>query len=73
MRCVANGPSRTLKNLFQERGVPSWKRDVPLLFAGDALLFVPLIGVNRAAPVDPAQHASARSIRIAWREDLTLA
>jgi tRNA(Ile)-lysidine synthase len=44
-----------------------------LLFAGDALLFVPLIGVNRAAPVDPAQHASARSIRIAWREDLTLA
>jgi tRNA(Ile)-lysidine synthase len=73
LRCVANGPSRTLKNLFQERGVPSWKRDVPLLFAGDALLFVPLIGVNRAARFDPAQPAGARYIRIDWREDLTLA
>ena len=34
-------PSRTLKNLFQERGVPAWKRDVPLLFLGETLLFVP--------------------------------
>jgi tRNA(Ile)-lysidine synthase len=49
MRCDAHGPNRTLKNLFQERGVPSWKRDVPLLFASEQLLFVPLLGVNRAA------------------------
>lgn len=27
-------PSRTLKNLFQERGIPAWKRDVPLLYVG---------------------------------------
>jgi tRNA(Ile)-lysidine synthase len=59
MRCDAHGPSRTLKNLFQERGVPSWKRDVPLLYAGDMLLYVPLLGVNLAA-LDAwyADHAS---------------
>ncbi|HEY4350755.1 MAG TPA: tRNA lysidine(34) synthetase TilS [Paraburkholderia sp.] len=49
MRCDAHGPSRTLKNLFQERGVPSWKRDVPLLYVSDLLLYVPLLGVNLAA------------------------
>jgi tRNA(Ile)-lysidine synthase len=48
MRCDTHGPSRTLKNLFQERGVPSWKRDVPLLYAGDLLLYVPTLGVNLA-------------------------
>lgn len=73
MRCAPSGPSRTLKNLFQERGVPSWKRDVPLLFAGDTLLFVPLIGVNRAAVAESPQRTKARYVRIEWREDLTLA
>ena len=73
MRCVVNGPSRTLKNLFQERGVPSWKRDVPLLFAGSELLFVPLIGVNRTTLTNAVHGASARHVRIEWREDLTLA
>jgi tRNA(Ile)-lysidine synthase len=62
MRCDAHGPSRTLKNLFQERGVPSWKRDVPLLYAGDLLLYVPLLGVNLAA-LDAlhADHANGAS------------
>ncbi|KND62046.1 tRNA(Ile)-lysidine synthetase [Candidatus Burkholderia verschuerenii] len=70
MRAIADAPSRTLKNLFQERGVPAWKRGVPLLFAGEALLFVPLIGVNReAAP--SAEHGLLR--RIIWRPDLLLA
>jgi tRNA(Ile)-lysidine synthase len=70
MRVVAEAPSRTLKNLFQERGVPAWKRDVPLLFVGESLLFVPLLGVNReAAP--SAAHGPLR--RIVWRPDLLLA
>jgi tRNA(Ile)-lysidine synthase len=79
MRSSGQGPSRTLKNLFQEQGVPAWKRDVPLLFAGDTLLFVPLLGVNRAAlmaaPLTDAVHAEAgkRHLRIEWREDLTIA
>jgi tRNA(Ile)-lysidine synthase len=77
MRSSAQGPGRTLKNLFQERGVPAWKRDVPLLYAGDALLFVPLLGVNRAAwsgqDAADAADSEARYVRIDWREDLLIA
>ncbi|WP_321794566.1 tRNA lysidine(34) synthetase TilS [Caballeronia sp. J97] len=70
MRVAAEAPSRTLKNLFQEHGVPSWKRDVPLLFIGEALLFVPHVGVNREAAPN-ASHGPLR--RISWRPDLLLA
>ncbi|KND56481.1 tRNA(Ile)-lysidine synthetase [Candidatus Paraburkholderia kirkii] len=69
MRVAGEAPSRTLKNLFQERGVPAWKRDVPLLFIGGALLFVPHLSVNReAAP--SAERGPLR--RISWRPDLLL-
>ena len=38
-------PRRTLKNLFQERGVPPWRRDrLPLLFCGEDLVAVPGLG-----------------------------
>lgn len=38
-------PRRTLKNLFQERGIPPWRRDcLPLIFCGDELVCVPGIG-----------------------------
>ncbi len=47
LRLASNRPSRTLKNLFQEAGVPSWERDrLPLLYCGDELVWVPGIGVN---------------------------
>lgn len=37
-RTVGNGCSKTLKKLFQERGVPPWLRDgYPLLYVGDEL------------------------------------
>ena len=40
-------PRRTLKNLFQEAGVPAWQRDrMPLLFSGDELVCIPGIGVD---------------------------
>ena len=40
-------PRRTLKNLFQEAGVPPWERDrVPLLFYGEQLVWVPGLGVD---------------------------
>jgi len=56
-------PRRTLKNLFQERGVPPWVRDrVPLLFCGADLVWVPGIGVDcayQAAPREP-------SLKPAW-------
>ena len=67
-----DAPSRTLKNLFQERGIPAWKRDVPLLYLGDDLLFVPGLGVNRATAPASANSTEPR-IRILWREDLLIA
>ena len=70
VRLAADAPSRTLKNLFQERGVPAWKRDVPLLFVGETLLFVPLIGLNRDAR---AMDRDGPFRRIAWRPDLLIA
>lgn len=40
-------PRRTLKNLFQEAGVPPHERDrLPLLFCGDELAWVPGLGVD---------------------------
>ncbi|MDE1183990.1 tRNA lysidine(34) synthetase TilS [Paraburkholderia sp.] len=75
LKTGVNGASRTLKNLFQERGVPAWKRDVPLLYVGETLLFVPLIGVNRAvvSAREASADSAARYVRIDWREDLQLA
>ena len=65
-------PSRTLKNLFQERAIPAWKRDVPLLYIGDDLLFVPLLGLNRATLPEPGAGGESH-VRILWRDDLLIA
>ena len=47
-------PRRTLKNLFQEAGVPSWQRErLPLLYCGDALVWAAGLGIDerwRASP-----------------------
>lgn len=46
MRLAANRPSRTLKNLFQEAGVPPWERDrLPLVYCGEDLVWVPGVGI----------------------------
>jgi tRNA(Ile)-lysidine synthase len=54
MRLDHRRPRRTLKNLFQERGVPPWRRDrLPLLYCGESLISVPGIGDDcefRAGP-----------------------
>jgi len=40
-------PRRTLKNLFQEAGVPSWQRDrLPLLYCGEELVWAAGLGVD---------------------------
>jgi tRNA(Ile)-lysidine synthase len=40
-------PRRTLKNLFQEAGVPPWARErMPLLFRGGDLVWAPGLGVD---------------------------
>jgi tRNA(Ile)-lysidine synthase len=49
MRPADDRPRRTLKNLLQETAVPPWERErMPLLFIGDALAWVPGIGVAAA-------------------------
>ena len=46
MRLAPNRPSRTLKNLFQEAGIPPWERDrLPLVYCGADLVWVPGLGV----------------------------
>jgi tRNA(Ile)-lysidine synthase len=43
----ARRPRRTLKNLFQEAGVPPWERErLPLLFCGNDLVWVPGLGAD---------------------------
>jgi tRNA(Ile)-lysidine synthase len=47
LRPDARRPSRTLKNLFQEAGVPPWERErMPLLYCGEDLVWVPGLGVD---------------------------
>ncbi|WP_245982705.1 tRNA lysidine(34) synthetase TilS [Trinickia fusca] len=76
MRRFPGAPARTLKNLFQEQGVPAWQRDVPLFYVGDRLLYVPLIGVNgawREGASLPPDAADGPCRRVEWRPDLLLA
>jgi len=43
----ARRPRRTLKNLFQEAGIPPWQRErLPMLFCGDDLVWVPGLGID---------------------------
>jgi tRNA(Ile)-lysidine synthase len=47
-------PRRTLKNLFQEAGVPPWRRErLPLLFRGEDLVWVPGLGVDARFQTPP--------------------
>lgn len=59
----ANRPSKTLKNLFQQAGIPVWQRGVlPLLWSGDRLLWVAGLGAD-------SRYACAAGprVRIDWR------
>lgn len=57
LRPDACRPRRTLKNLFQEAGVPPWQRErLPLLFCGPDLVWAPGLGVD-------ARYRAARGSR----------
>ncbi len=44
------GPSRALKQAYQEAGVPAWERErLPLLYAGETLVFAAGVGMDHAA------------------------
>lgn len=47
LRVDKNRPTRSLKNLWQEAGIPPWERDrVPLVWSDQVLATVPRIGVS---------------------------
>jgi len=61
----ANRPARSLKQQYQSADVPAWERPfLPLLFAGDALIFAAGIGMDCA-------HFTSDGERIAlrWQAD----
>jgi tRNA(Ile)-lysidine synthase len=74
MQRTVGSAARTLKNLFQEMGVPAWERDVPLIYLGDKLLYVPFLGVNGAVAQSlPPLRARSERRRLEWRPDLLIA
>ena len=46
IRISLNTPRKTLKNIFQESGIPSWQRNAPLLYLGEELLAVAGVGMH---------------------------
>ncbi|EDT41036.1 tRNA(Ile)-lysidine synthetase [Burkholderia ambifaria MEX-5] len=54
--------------------MPAWQRDVPLLFAGDRLVYVPRLGVNRGDGLSgDGLSGDGGWRRIEWRPDLLIA
>jgi tRNA(Ile)-lysidine synthase len=63
LRPDAGRPTRTLKNLLQEHGVPAWDRDrMPLLFHGEHLVWAPGVGIDARYACPPGQPG----LRPAW-------
>jgi tRNA(Ile)-lysidine synthase len=57
-------PSRSLKNLYQERGIPSWERErLPLVYRGDILVYAAGLGIDARVP------QAAPGIRLNWVAD----
>jgi tRNA(Ile)-lysidine synthase len=74
MQRTIGSAARTLKNLFQEVGVPAWERDVPLIYLGDTLLYVPHVGLNGALVHSlPQSQLGGGRRRLEWRLDLLIA
>lgn len=66
LRLAAGRPSRSLKNLYQESGIhPDRRARLPLLFAGDALLFAAGLGS------DVRLHGTSGEelVSLEWQED----
>jgi tRNA(Ile)-lysidine synthase len=63
LRPVPGGPSRTLKNLLQEAGMPPWERlRVPLVYCRGSLACVPGVGVDARW----AAASGAPGVRVEW-------
>lgn len=73
LRFRFDGPSRSLKNLFQEQGIPPWvRRTLPLLYAGADLACVPGLGVDcayQAASGEPGWVVQWLRHQAGWLQD----
>ena len=68
IRLDPSRPTRTLKNLLQEHGIPAWQRErMPLLFHGDRLVWVPGVGINAEYACGSGQEGFSPSWRVAGR------
>lgn len=66
LRLHRQGPLRSLKNLFQEAGVPAWHRLAqPLIYWREVLVCIPGIGVN----ADWQASADEAGLVITWQRD----
>jgi len=56
-------PRRTLKNLMQERGIPSWRREfTPLVYCDETLVSVPGVGEDCRWHAQPGE----RGVIVSW-------
>ncbi|MEO7744449.1 MAG: tRNA lysidine(34) synthetase TilS [Usitatibacter sp.] len=64
-------PTRTLKNLFQELGVPTWQREkLPLLFHDERLVWVPGVGIAAEYACEPGRDGFRPTWRVAGKAPL---
>jgi tRNA(Ile)-lysidine synthase len=64
-------PTRTLKNLLQEKAVPDWQRErLPLLFHGERLVWAPGIGVDADYACGPGEEGLAPLWTVAGKAPL---
>ncbi len=63
LKPACSRPTRGLKQLFQETGIPPWQRErLPLLFCGSDLIAVPGLGIACAYQAAPGES----SLQIEW-------
>ncbi len=62
----AEGHSRSLKHWYQSRGIAAWLRNVPIVWQGEAILFVPRLGIDGAAQ----REAGDMRWQMAWHDDV---
>lgn len=68
IRLGADRPTRTLKNLLQEREIPIWQREkLPLLFHEDRLVWVPGVGIAAEYACPPGQEGFSPTWRVAGK------